>query len=147
MEIQLHFLSNDLTLFVIFTMAKEIRVVAIGNGSAGNTSFLTVLSGRKLPECLPYLVDSPTREIPSGRLIFDELEGQEDPGSLHPGSSLRNWRADVFLLCFGLNSMESFRDIEYWVREINCWPHARVILVGTKSDLRKTGDSGHVTDD
>ncbi len=65
-----------------------------------------------------------------------DTAGQDDYKDMRP---LSYPDTNVFLVCFAVNSQVSFSNVEAkWVLEIreNC-PDVPMILVGTKSDLRK----------
>ena len=64
-----------------------------------------------------------------------DTAGQEDYDRLRP---LSYPDADVILVCFSIDSSDSFRNItDKWVPEVNHFcPNVPVILVGNKMDLR-----------
>ena len=68
-------------------------------------------------------------------LALWDTAGQEDYDRLRP---LSYPDTDVILICFSIDSADSFRNItDKWIPEVNHFcPHAPIILVGNKMDLR-----------
>ena len=64
-----------------------------------------------------------------------DTAGQEDYDRLRP---LSYPDTDVILICFSIDSSDSFRNItDKWVPEVNHFcPNVPVILVGNKMDFR-----------
>lgn len=74
-----------------------------------------------------------------------DTAGQRDYDRLRP---LRYPNTDTFLICFALDSRDSFDNVRTkWVPEVkhHMTSPASLIIVGTKLDLRKPGVAGYVT--
>jgi small GTP-binding protein len=132
-------------------MARELKLVAVGDGAVGKTSLLMVLNGKPFPErYVPTVFENYTQRVdilgvPYNMHIWDTA-GQDEYDRLRP---LSYNRANVILLCFALDSKQSFVNLtERWISEIKFYcRHAKIILIGTKADLRQAGNRSHVTDD
>jgi small GTP-binding protein len=131
--------------------AKELKLVAVGDGAVGKTSLLMVLNGKPFPErYVPTIFENYTQNveisgIPYTLRIWDTA-GQDEYDRLRP---LSYSGVNAILLCFALDSKQSFVNLtEQWIGEVKHYCQtAKIILVGTKSDLRQTGNLNHVTND
>lgn len=65
-----------------------------------------------------------------------DTAGQEDYDRLRP---LSYPQTDVFLICFSIISYTSYQNVKskWWPEVTHHCPNARIILVGTKADLRE----------
>ena len=132
-------------------MAKELKLVAVGDGAVGKTSLLMVLNGKPFPErYVPTIFENYTQAVdiqgvPYKLHIWDTA-GQDEYDRLRP---LSYSGANAILLCFALDSKQSFVNLsERWIGEVKHYcKDAKIILIGTKADLRQTGNPNHVTDD
>eukprot|EP01083_Nonionella_stella_P214317 772275_1 len=124
----------------------QCKVVVVGDGAVGKTCLLTVYTEGKFPdEYVPTVFDnySAEKEIqytePKAmkkkiRLDLWDTAGQEEFDRIRP-LSYRD--ANYFLICFAVNSQDSFNHIKTkWVPEIKHHAPGRgFLLVGLKSDL------------
>jgi small GTP-binding protein len=132
-------------------MAKDLKLVAVGDGAVGKTSLLMVLNGKPFPErYVPTIFENYTQNadivgVPYKLRIWDTA-GQDEYDRLRP---LSYSGANVILLCFALDSKQSFVNLtDRWIGEVKHYcPNAKIILIGTKKDLRQEGNTNHVTDD
>jgi len=120
---------------------QNIKVVVVGDGAVGKTSFLISFSMNAFPqEYVPTTFDNFNAVYPfEGIDIFLGLwdtAGQADFDKLRP-ISYRN--ADVYLLFFSVVNPTSLENIkERWVDEvIHHSPNAPYFLVGTQIDERE----------
>ncbi|KAJ5076522.1 hypothetical protein M0811_06102 [Anaeramoeba ignava] len=119
---------------------ERLKIVGVGNGAIGKTCFYMTVHHKKFPEIyVPTAYDECTVEINiSGRNVtieFWDPTGGEDYDRLRP---LSYPGTDVFLLFFSIAYPDSYENIlQRWVPEIKHHvPDAKMILIGTKSDLR-----------
>ncbi|KAH0792622.1 putative GTPase Rho1 [Histomonas meleagridis] len=132
-------------------MAKELKIVAVGDGAVGKTSLLMVLNNKPFPErYVPTIFENYTQEVtilntPYKLRIWDTA-GQDEYDRLRP---LSYSGAHVILLCFALDLKQSFVNLtERWIGEVKHYCRdAKIILIGTKADLRQPGNPNHVSDE
>lgn len=76
---------------------------------------------------------------------FSSQAGQEDYDRLRP---LSYPQTDVFLICFAVNSPTSLQNIrsKWWPEVQHYCPNTPVVLLGMKSDLRESNQSGDSRD-
>jgi len=120
---------------------QNIKCVVVGDGAVGKTCLLisyttNATPGEYIPSVLHY---SSTNVMVDGKPIklwIRDTEGQEEYDRLRPRCYAFT---DIVLVCFSANSSSSFENVRIrWVPEIQHHaPHAPILLVGTKSDLRK----------
>ncbi|KAH0795709.1 transforming protein RhoA-like [Histomonas meleagridis] len=132
-------------------MAKELKIVAVGDGAVGKTSLLMVLNEKPFPErYVPTIFENYTQEVMINneqyKLHIWDTAGQDEYDRLRP---LSYRAADVILLCFALDLKQSFVNLtERWIGEVKHYcKDAKIILVGTKADLRQPGNANHVSDE
>eukprot|EP01091_Cochliopodium_minus_P000674 TRINITY_DN1058_c0_g1_i1.p1 TRINITY_DN1058_c0_g1~~TRINITY_DN1058_c0_g1_i1.p1 ORF type:complete len:201 (-),score=46.58 TRINITY_DN1058_c0_g1_i1:114-716(-) len=119
---------------------QNVKCVVVGDGAVGKTSLLISYTENRFPvEYVPTVFDNFTTGVEvDGQLINFALwdtAGQEEYSRLR---ALSYPETDVFLLCFCVVSATSFENIRSkWYPEVShhC-PEAKLILVGTKTDLR-----------
>ena len=119
---------------------QNIKCVCIGDGSVGKTTLLILYTtGQIITDYIPTIFDNYTTNVIVNNtpisICFWDTAGQEDYDRIRP---LSYPSTDVFLLCYSIISPSSYNNIkEKWIKEIrtHC-PNAKIILVGTKSDLR-----------
>eukprot|EP01101_Sappina_pedata_P012356 TRINITY_DN846_c0_g1_i2.p1 TRINITY_DN846_c0_g1~~TRINITY_DN846_c0_g1_i2.p1 ORF type:complete len:182 (+),score=59.98 TRINITY_DN846_c0_g1_i2:40-585(+) len=119
---------------------KNVKCVLVGDGAVGKTCMSITYAESRFPaDYVPMVFDSFTTEVKvdASQINFSlwDTHAHEEYGRLralsYPGT-------DVFLLCFSIVSPESFENItSRWCCEVDhhC-PEAKIILVGTKIDLR-----------
>ncbi|KAJ5074463.1 ras-like gtp-binding protein rho [Anaeramoeba ignava] len=126
-------------------MSRRFKLVCIGNGAIGKTCLLNVFVKDEFPEVyVPTVLQEDVADISVDEVEYElnifDTAGQEDLDRLrptvYPGTH-------VALICFSIDRPESFDAIETkWVKEFRHYcPGINYILVGLKSDLRKSNNS------
>eukprot|EP00483_Globobulimina_turgida_P013500 UN13525 len=124
----------------------QCKVVVVGDGAVGKTCLLTVYTDGTFPEeYIPTVFDnySEEKEIQFTepkphkkkiRLDLWDTAGQEEFDRIRP-LSYRD--ANYFLICFAVNSQDSFDHItDKWIPEIKHHaPNKGFLLIGLKCDL------------
>ncbi|KAA6403145.1 MAG: putative Cell division control protein 42 [Streblomastix strix] len=120
----------------------KLKLVHVGDGAVGKTCLLMVYAKREYPtEYVPSIVfDNYTCTVPVNQqrvqLSLWDTAGQEDYDDIRPFSYENT---DVFLICFSINQRETFNNVrDKWVPDVRAGqsPKAKIIIVGTKGDLR-----------
>lgn len=118
----------------------SLKCVVVGDGAVGKTSLLLSFTEKKFdPEYQPTIFDnySTMMMVKNQPVEFNlwDTAGQEEYDHLR---SLSYSQTDVFMIVFSVISRPSFENVkEKWVREVrNFVPGAKIILCGSKSDLR-----------
>lgn len=128
-------------------MRKRIKVALIGDGNVGKTSICFRLVNDKFDtiyvptvfETNPFMM---TLHGTDYNLLITDTAGQETYDELRK-SMVYALDIDVFVLCYAIDDEQSYKNVkDQWCKELQENAAEKpVILVGTKSDLRKTGDS------
>ncbi|KAJ2784628.1 GTP-binding protein Rho1 [Coemansia javaensis] len=120
----------------------ERKIVVVGDGACGKTCLLRTFHDGRFPEDLQYMptvfdVSIKPVEYCGGivELGLWDTAGQEDYDRLR---IMAYPDADVVLVCFSVDAIESLSNVfEKWLPEVrDMAPHAHVILVALKIDLR-----------
>ena len=118
-----------------------LKCVIVGDHGVGKTCLVFTHFGGKFPhEYIPTLLGNEQMHMKYGKKVVGitvyDTAGQSDYDRLRP---LSYPQTDVFVICFSINSRESFDNISSkWIPEIShhC-PGCRYLIVGLKDDLRK----------
>lgn len=127
---------------------RSIKCVVVGDGAVGKTCLLISYTTNQFPEeYVPTVFDNYSASVMVNNekvtINLWDTAGQEEYDRLRP---LSYAQSDVFLICFSVVEPVSFQNIEQrWIPEIrhHTPPDTKVLLVGTKSDLR---EDPHVID-
>ena len=115
---------------------KNIKCVLVGDEAVGKTSLQITYTTRAFPDKYVPMSDTTTIEIvvDGSPYTLDLWDPNADRLRV-----LSYPNTDIFLACFAINSKQSLDDIRsLWMPEIQHHvPGVPVMLVGTKSDLRK----------
>jgi len=116
------------------------KCVVVGDGGVGKTSLLATFATGSFPEeYVPTVFDNYVAGLTVGGAQYElglfDTAGQEDYDRLRP---LAYPRTDVFLVCFCVASMKSYRSVrDKWAPELGQHaPGVPVLLVATQADLR-----------
>eukprot|EP01124_Arcella_intermedia_P009661 TRINITY_DN1631_c0_g1_i5.p1 TRINITY_DN1631_c0_g1~~TRINITY_DN1631_c0_g1_i5.p1 ORF type:complete len:221 (-),score=68.90 TRINITY_DN1631_c0_g1_i5:8-670(-) len=134
--------------------SKRIKAVLVGNSGVGKTSLLnraiqdqfssvykTTIGADFLAKSFPFTNSDGTQN----ELVLQlwDSAGRERFSSLGP---IYYRGSDAVLICFDVSSLESFERVSSWFKEIDnilgitkgkMKKHAKVYIVGTKSDLQE----------
>eukprot|EP00005_Dracoamoeba_jomungandri_P005168 CAMPEP_0174261392 /NCGR_PEP_ID=MMETSP0439-20130205/11401_1 /TAXON_ID=0 /ORGANISM="Stereomyxa ramosa, Strain Chinc5" /LENGTH=194 /DNA_ID=CAMNT_0015345857 /DNA_START=73 /DNA_END=657 /DNA_ORIENTATION=+ len=120
---------------------KGIKLVVVGDGAVGKTCLLISYANNRFPEeYVPTVFDNYVVNLTAGEDTIElglwDTAGQEEYDRLRP---LSYANANVFLICFSVVNPVSLENVtSKWYPEISHFsPNVPIILVGTKSDLRK----------
>nr|XP_053630822.1 cell division control protein 42 homolog [Cherax quadricarinatus] len=120
---------------------KQLRIVVVGDGSVGKTSFLKAYTQGTFPmEYIPTVFDnyieSYQRNNVNYIINFVDTAGQEDFDRLRPISYKE---VCVCLICFNVNNIASYENVKLkWLPEVRryCGRDVPILLVGLQTDLR-----------
>eukprot|EP01059_Diplonema_ambulator_P012512 TRINITY_DN22862_c1_g1_i2.p1 TRINITY_DN22862_c1_g1~~TRINITY_DN22862_c1_g1_i2.p1 ORF type:complete len:206 (+),score=39.86 TRINITY_DN22862_c1_g1_i2:39-620(+) len=122
------------------------KIVIIGDGAVGKTSLLWRWAMKEFkPEHEPTVFENYSTAVPVSGAHGERQQKLTlwDTGGQEPFDKLRQLSypgTDIYLVCFALNSRPSFENVRTtWIPEIkpHLTPSTKIILVGTKIDLRE----------
>ncbi|KAJ8921720.1 hypothetical protein NQ315_010630 [Exocentrus adspersus] len=127
---------------------NTIRITVVGDGDTGKTCMLIVYKDKKFDNrYVPTVFDVYSMTIPINsieyKIILSDTAGQEEFDKLR---RMAYKEVDSFILTYAVNERDSFENVySKWAPELRRFaPRAKIILVGTKSDLR-TYSPAHVS--
>lgn len=122
-------------------MSKPVKITVVGDGAVGKTCLLIGYTKKKyndkyIPTVFENYADNITVDGIKHNVTLWDTAGQEDYERLRP---LSYPNTTCFLLCYSISHKDSYLNVKTkWAPEIrHHMPHAPIILVGTKSDLRQ----------
>lgn len=127
----------------------HIKIVCVGDGGCGKTCLMLTYTYGSFPTTyIPTVFENYLTNVRSAdnkliELALWDTAGQEEYDRLRV---LSYPEVNILLVCFSLDSPTSLDNVlEKWVPEINHFcPEVPFILVGLKSDLRKTDEFNEV---
>merc|ERR1711981_95221 len=130
--------------------ACEIKLVAVGDGAVGKTCLLNSFVNDSFPEQYePTIFENFAFEVDK-KLEIGELEGKKAVAQLWDTAGQEGFEririlsyenTNCFIVCFSVADMVTFDNVGYkWLEELRQHrPEAKILLVGTKADLRNAG--------
>eukprot|EP01101_Sappina_pedata_P012358 TRINITY_DN846_c0_g3_i1.p1 TRINITY_DN846_c0_g3~~TRINITY_DN846_c0_g3_i1.p1 ORF type:complete len:215 (+),score=31.68 TRINITY_DN846_c0_g3_i1:52-696(+) len=118
---------------------QKVKCVLVGDGAVGKTCMLIAYTENRFPVgYVPNIYDIFTIGVKvDGNHIDLSLWDTSAYVEYNRLSALSYPETDVFLLCFSVVCPASLDNIAKWFAEVErCCPEAKIILVGTKIDLR-----------
>jgi small GTP-binding protein len=129
-------------------------MVILGDGGVGKTTLLRVLKNTEGNANIfntrkTAFLEVETVKLETDEILFYDLAGQDStahPLEVLPDLVLKN--ASLILLAFSLDRFSSLNNLQNWFKKIKNYYDKRkldmpdIILIGTKSDLKKRIDDG-----
>jgi len=120
-----------------------MKLVIVGDGAVGKTCLIMAYAENSFPEgYVPTVFDTYSMTIdlqPGVKKIIEifDTAGQEEYDRLRP---LAYPGTNLFMVCFSVERESSFENVKQkWIPEVRHHvPGAKILLVGTKTDLRET---------
>jgi len=133
-------------------ITRIVKIGVMGDGTVGKTSFLlSYITHGFVTDYTPTVFDnfSAIEEIGDDvvNVILWDLAGQDEYSAVR-NTCCKDCRYDVLLVCFSTVLRDSFDNIKHkWLPEIRRFNTdlPPIILVGTKTDLRESGNEAHIT--
>jgi small GTP-binding protein len=132
----------------------QIKLVAVGDGAVGKTCLLNVFVNAKFPdEYEPTVFENYEFDVQK-MINIKEIDGQNAVAQLWDTAGQEGFEririlsyenTNCFILCFSCADLVTFNNVDTkWLDEIRKnRPEAKILLVGTKADLRsKPGERG-----
>ncbi|OLS20596.1 MAG: hypothetical protein HeimC3_39780, partial [Candidatus Heimdallarchaeota archaeon LC_3] len=129
------------------------KMVILGDGGVGKTTLLKVLKNTTGKDIFntrkTAFLEVETIKVAQDEILFYDLAGQDStahPLEVLPDLVLKN--ASLILLAFSLDRFSSLNNLQIWFKKIKNYFYKRkldmpdIILIGTKSDLKKRIDDG-----
>ncbi|XP_022081979.1 rho-related protein racA-like [Acanthaster planci] len=130
---------------------QNLKLVVVGDGAVGKSCLLISYTTGSFPSnYVPTVFDNYSNSVMVAGKAYNlglfDTAGQEDYDRLRP---LSYPGADIFLLCFSVESRASFENIATkWIPEIQYhMPCTPILLVATKIDLRGRSTNSCITFD
>ena len=124
---------------------KELKIILLGESGVGKSSIILRYYKNVFNPNLPstfgstFIIKSIERENITYKLNIWDTTGQE---KYHSVTKLFINGADIAILVYAINDVDSFKKLDYWHKEIkdNCDKNAILGIVGNKYDLFSTAD-------
>jgi GTP-binding nuclear protein Ran len=116
-------------------MSEIIKVLCIGDGGCGKTTYLKKLKTGQFEEKYIPTIGIEVYTHNEGNIIYNywDCAGQERYSGLKDGYY---YKTDIFYIFFECNSKIHITNLKYWIQSIlQVNDNAKIKLIGTKSDL------------